>query len=95
MLHELKIHDQPLDFSISDFRLSDGIDGIEAVRMAREQCGREVAACLISGDVDPLVRQQTQAAGLVLLQKPVHPAKIGNLLRRSRQAGAKDAPEQP
>lgn len=95
MLHELKIHDQPLDFIISDFRLSDGIDGIEAVRMAREQCGREVAACLISGDVDPLVRQQTQAAGLVLLQKPVHPAKIGNLLRRSRQAGAKDAPEQP
>ena len=95
MLNELKIHDQPLDFIISDFRLSDGIDGIKAVHMARERCGREVAACLISGDVDPSVRQQAQAAGLVLLQKPVTPAKIGNILRRSCQAAAKDTPDQP
>jgi len=47
----------------------------------RERAGRPIAACVISGDTDTKVVQQVQAAGLVLLGKPVRPAKLRGLLR--------------
>ena len=69
------------DLIISDFRLGGGIDGIEAVDLLRAIAGRRIMACLVSGDTEADVRQQAQAAGLSLLQKPVRPAKLRSLLR--------------
>lgn len=74
--------DQPPDLIISDLRLGGGINGIDAVRMLREIAGRNIAACVISGDTDAEVRQQVEDSGLVLLSKPVRPAKLRSLLRR-------------
>jgi CheY-like chemotaxis protein len=71
------------DFVVSDYRLRGEHDGIEAVHMVREALGTEVAACLISGDTDAALRQQVQQAGLVLLQKPVRPAKLRSVLRHA------------
>jgi CheY-like chemotaxis protein len=71
------------DFVVSDYRLRGEHDGIEAVHMVREALGTEVAACLISGDTDADLRQQVQQAGLVLLQKPVRPAKLRSVLRHA------------
>lgn len=82
--------DQPPDMIISDFRLGGGINGIEAVRMLRNLAGQDIAACVISGDTDAQVRQQVEAAGLVLLSKPVRPAKLRSLLNHlSRVQSAK------
>ena len=79
--------DEPApDLIISDFRLGGGINGIEAVGMVRGATGQTIAACLISGDTDAKVREQAQAAGLTLLQKPVRPAKMRSLMRRLVQA---------
>jgi signal transduction histidine kinase/ActR/RegA family two-component response regulator len=72
--------DQPPDLIISDFRLGGGINGIEAVRKLHEIAGRNIAACVISGDTDAAVRQQAKDFGLVLLSKPVRPAKLRSLL---------------
>ena len=73
------------DVIVSDYRLCDGGNGIEAIDRLRALAGREIIACLISGDTDARVRQQAQDAGLVLLQKPVRPAKLRSLLRHFQQ----------
>lgn len=73
------------DVIVSDYRLRDGHNGIEAIRRLRALAGRELAACLISGDSDAKLRQQAQDAGLVLLQKPVRPGKLRSLLRHYQQ----------
>ena len=69
------------DLILSDFRLPGHHNGVDAIRMLREIVGHDMAACVISGDTDAAVRQQAQLAGLVLLQKPVRPAKLRNVLR--------------
>jgi CheY-like chemotaxis protein len=86
---------QPPDLIISDFRLGGGINGIEAVRMLRDLAGQEISACVISGDTDAQVRQQVEDAGLVLLRKPVRPAKLRSLLRHLAQIDAAESAKQP
>lgn len=71
------------DFIISDFRLRNKQNGIGAILALREQLGREVPACLITGDLEEDVKHQAHRAGLVLLKKPLQPAKLRSLLRRS------------
>ena len=70
------------DLIISDYRLGHGDDGLAAVAAIRAMAGREVPACLMSGDTDAQLMQSATAAGLTLLHKPVRPAKLRSLLRR-------------
>jgi len=74
------------DFIVSDYRLPGAIQGVDAVRQVRALLGRDVPACVISGDTDLTVRAQVEQAGLVLLQKPVRPAKLRSVLRHHLQA---------
>ena len=67
---------------VSDYRLRGGENGIDTISAVRLACGRAVPACLISGDTDPTVIRQANAAGLTLLHKPVRPAKLRSLVRR-------------
>lgn len=73
------------DVIVSDYRLGDGRNGMETIHRLRALAGREIAACLISAESDASLRQQALDAGLVLLQKPVRPAKLRNLLRHFQQ----------
>jgi CheY-like chemotaxis protein len=79
-------HSPAPDYIVSDYRLRGIYNGIDAIRLLRESSGQAIAACLISGDTEMDLRQKAQAAGLVLLQKPVPPAKLRNMLRRFVQA---------
>ena len=81
------------DFIVSDYRLRGLQNGIDAVRLLREVSGQPIAACLISEDTDVEVRRQTQAAGLLLLQKPVRPAKLRSLRRHFVQTRSSPADE--
>lgn len=83
----------PPDLIVSDYRLGHGDDGLAAVAAIRALVGREVAACLVSGDTDAVLMQAATAAGLTLLHKPVRPAKLRSLLRRLA-AGAIGQPDQ-
>jgi len=70
------------DFVISDYRMSGGTNGIVAIQTLRSLCGRELSACLVSGDTEIDLKQQAAQMGLVLLKKPVQPAKLRSLIRR-------------
>ncbi|MBK1685783.1 hybrid sensor histidine kinase/response regulator [Rhodoferax fermentans] len=79
---------QPPAFVLSDYRLPGVYNGIDAICLLRQTLGADLPACVISGDTETSVRQQVQSAGLVLLQKPVRPAKLRNLLRHAVQGSA-------
>jgi signal transduction histidine kinase len=75
------------DIIVSDYRLGDGQNGLEAIAQLRRLAGRDVPACLVSGDTDAQLMQAALAAGLTLLHKPVRPAKLRSLLRRMLAGG--------
>ena len=69
------------DLIVSDYRLADNENGLDAIVGLRAAAARCIPACLVSGDTDPAVLWAAQAADLHLLQKPVRPAKLRSLLR--------------
>ena len=73
------------DVIISDYRLRGGENGMDTVHRLRAAIGRDVPACLMSGDTDPVLMQAARDAGLTLLHKPVRPAKLRSLIRRLAQ----------
>jgi len=70
------------DIILSDFHLGATEDGIVCIQTLREITGRNIPACVISGDTNDDFLQSVVAAGLPLLHKPVRPAKLRSLLRR-------------
>jgi signal transduction histidine kinase/CheY-like chemotaxis protein len=69
---------------ICDYHLGASGNGIEAIAALRQAFGRSVPAMLITGDTALPIGQAAQAAGLLLLQKPVPNgrlrAAVGRLL---------------
>ncbi|MFW5425797.1 MAG: hybrid sensor histidine kinase/response regulator [Methylophagaceae bacterium] len=61
---------------ISDFRLRDHVTGIDVVQQLRTQLKQTIPALLITGDTAPDRLQQAQQSDLILLHKPVQPAKL-------------------
>ena len=74
------LHHQFPDVILSDYRLNDGYDGINAIRLVRKIAGAQIPAYLISADADESLAHQVEAAGAYLLQKPVPPAKLRSIL---------------
>lgn len=80
---------------ISDYRLRGGENGMDTVHRLRAGIGREIPACLMSGDTDPALMQSARDAGLTLLHKPVRPAKLRSLIRRlAQEVGPHPGPTQ-
>jgi CheY-like chemotaxis protein len=76
------------DLIISDYRLPDGANGFDTIRQVRDLAGEDIAACLISGDMNQALNLATKAAQLTLLHKPVRPAKLRSLIRNLLKAAA-------
>jgi signal transduction histidine kinase len=74
------------DFVLSDYRLLDNQNGVDAVQQLRMLAGRDIPACVISGDTAVAVQQRISQSGLMLLQKPVKPAKLRSVLRHAWNA---------
>ncbi len=70
------------DAIVSDFHLGAAEDGIVGIQTLRSIAGRQIPACLMSGDTHDDFLQSVIAADLPLLHKPVRPAKLRSLLRR-------------
>jgi CheY-like chemotaxis protein len=70
------------DLIISDFRLSDGKTGIEAIERIRREFGNAIPAFLISGDTHSEPLHQARANGLHLLHKPVDPMTLRAMVNR-------------
>jgi len=67
---------------VSDYRLRGPRTGIDVIRALRNRFDPDLPAILISGDTGADTLRQAQAEGLVLLHKPVRPAKLRALLNR-------------
>jgi two-component system, sensor histidine kinase len=70
------------DLIISDYRLSEGKTGIEAIEQLRREFGSAIPAFLISGDTQSDSLQQARAHGLHLLHKPVDPMTLRAMVNR-------------
>jgi CheY-like chemotaxis protein len=73
---------QPPDLVISDFRLSDGKTGIEAIAGLRNAFPKPIPAFLVSGDTSPGPLNEARASGFHLLHKPVDPMTLRAMLNR-------------
>lgn len=67
---------RPVDIVLSDYRLRDGHDGIEAIARVRAALDPELPAMLITGDTDPAIGARAADADLILLHKPVAPDSL-------------------
>lgn len=78
------------DVIVSDYRLPDD-DGLDVVARLREKFGRDLPAIIVTGDTAPDTLRRITQAGLPILHKPLHPAKLRalltHLIQRARAAG--------
>jgi CheY-like chemotaxis protein len=63
-----------------DYRLPDGRNGLDAIAMVRAACDRDVPAIIVSGESSSEELARIKAAGVMLLHKPVSPAKLRAML---------------
>lgn len=66
----------PPDVLICDYRLREGRDGTEAVRLIRDQQCRQVPALMITGDTHPDRIAAAEQEDMHILYKPVDPDRI-------------------
>jgi signal transduction histidine kinase/FixJ family two-component response regulator len=74
------------DLIISDYHLSDGRTGLEAIERLRGALSAQIPAFLISGDTTPEALRAAKVSGCHLLHKPVDPmalrAMFGQAIKR-------------
>ncbi len=81
--------DRAPDIAIVDFRLGDGLSGIEAVGALRKAVGQDFAAVIHTGDTDPEVARLAADHGCQLLLKPYTSERMREVLEQALQsAGA-------
>ena len=80
------------DLIISDYHLSDGKTGIDAIAQLRAALGTAIPAFLMSGDVNAGPLQAAQETGFPLLHKPVEPmtlrATLMQITKKAKQRAA-------
>lgn len=90
-LADLADHDRQPDLIISDYHLSDGKSGIDAIEHLRKAFQAPIPAFLLSGDTAPRRLREARVSGFHLLYKPVNPmtlrAMLSKLLKRPEGAG--------
>ena len=68
------------DVIIADYRLRDGRNGADAIRVLRQFCGRAVPGIIVTGDTEPTRLAEAQASGFTLLHKPVDPDRLRGIV---------------
>lgn len=64
------------DLILCDYRLRNNRTGVEVLAILQKQLNKEVPALLITGDTAPERLREAHESGLVLLHKPIKPAKL-------------------
>ncbi len=68
------------DLIISDYRLDNKANGVDAIHELRRVLGNPVPAMIISGDTDPALLEKIQSEDFYLLHKPVDIAKLRKVI---------------
>lgn len=79
-LARLAEYESPPDLIISDYRLANGMTGIDVIGRLRRAMNSEIPAFLISGDTDTQVTGEARMNGYCLMHKPVDPLSLRTLV---------------
>jgi signal transduction histidine kinase/CheY-like chemotaxis protein len=82
------------DAIVSDFRLGEDRNGIEAVQRLRHELGLAVPALIITGDTAPRSLRAIQASGIACLPKPVTADRLLRALSRLLERPERDRIEE-
>ncbi len=77
----IALSDEIPDVIFSDYRLPDGLNGIDAVAAVRESLETGLPAVIITGDTSPERLKEVSSTGLQVLHKPVNPDDLLRLLQ--------------
>jgi hypothetical protein len=75
---------------LCDFALTATYSAGPVLDALRHHCGEPFQVCLFGGPADAVLRAQWQERGVVVLDKPVRPAKLRAWLRRLRAGSTPD-----
>ena len=75
------------DVLISDYRLPGETNGVKVVEAFRSRYGADLPVVILTGDTAPESIQTLNQAGLVVLHKPLRPARLRSLLTHLGQNG--------
>ena len=64
------------DIIVSDYRLPDDVTGSQLIQKLNQARKQQIPAMLITGDTDPQRIAEARSTGLMLLHKPLQPAKL-------------------
>jgi signal transduction histidine kinase/CheY-like chemotaxis protein len=78
---EVRRHAGVIDIVVSDLRLANGEDGIDAIERVRSVYGAPLPALLITGDTSPDEVKRVHDSGHQVLFKPVRPRELNAVLR--------------
>ena len=80
------------NFIISDYRLRNNISGVDAINKVKTKLNYSIEAILISGDTAPEEIKKVEESGLIMLHKPIKPAKLRVLITQKMNAIINFAP---
>ena len=75
-------HPEPIHAVVSDLRLRNGEDGLQAVQRVREVLRHDLQAVLVTGDTSPDQVKRVHESGHRVLFKPVAPKELFSVLRQ-------------
>lgn len=68
------------DLILTDFRLGEGVTGIDAIGAVRTMLESDIPALIMSGDTDPQLVKQIREKKFYLIQKPVKPLHLQKVM---------------
>ena len=77
----MAVNDLVPDVIISDYRLADHSNGVDAVAALRESVDKRIPAIIVSGDTSPERLKEVKETGLQLMHKPVNPGELHELMQ--------------
>lgn len=72
----LQEHLRSPDVLISDYRLAEGKNGVDAIAMLRGATEEETPALIVTGDITPADQVRIEKANLPLIYKPINPRRL-------------------
>ena len=74
--------DEPPDVILADYHLENGDTGVAAIEALRAASDRPVTAVMVTAHRDAIIARTCSAMGVHLLEKPVHPHELAEMLGR-------------
>lgn len=71
------------DLLLCDYRLGEGMNGVQVVQALRDEFNQEFPAILVTGDTAPLRLRELEASGLPVLHKPLEAHMLHQALLRA------------